>query len=56
MPEGTVPALVDAATFAAVQERMALNKRLSGRRNGDRGDAPAGGIRTLWVLRARHGR
>lgn len=35
MPEGTVPALVDAATFAAVQERMALNKRLSGRRNGD---------------------
>jgi site-specific DNA recombinase len=33
LPAGTVPALVDAATFAAVQEQLGLNKRHAARNN-----------------------
>ncbi|MGH2604623.1 MAG: recombinase family protein, partial [Dehalococcoidia bacterium] len=33
LPAGTVPPLVDAATFEAVQERLRLNKARAGRRN-----------------------
>src|SRR6266542_157992 len=35
LPEGTVPALVDTATFEAVQQRMASNKRTAARTNAN---------------------
>ena len=47
LPPGTVPALVDEATFAAVQERLAINKARASRNNKN----PEGALLRAGFLR-----
>ncbi len=50
LPEGTIPPLIDAATFAAAQERLRLNKLRAPRNNGD----PKGALLRGGYVRCGH--